>query len=208
MKLGQLLEMPQIKREELPVDPTFGPFLSQVSIERNFELIFKGETGLGFDYLVVIRKDRLAAAIGYLDERSDGVVGLRVTGYLEFKPPSISGMQHITLPPHALQVGRVRVAKASQALGWGMRLYAALADAGFAIISDNLQYLGGQALWQKIAKQTLNGHYQVFVIKQGEVVMDGDHPVIYDGSSIDDSELWSEDCDQKNTLFVLKKGST
>lgn len=204
MLLSQLLEMPTLKPEELPPSPA-RPFFSEASLERNYEFIHRGETHEGEKYWVVIKKNKHTAAIGIPGQRDDGTFGMDIIGTVDFKPPNLSGLKDIKVGENVLQVGLAHVVPNRQSRGWGMYLYTSLAEAGYVIISDNLQYLGGQALWRRISKVTMHGRYGVYVLKHGDVVMDGDKPKVYDGSNIDDCELWSEGAEQKYTLFVLKK---
>jgi hypothetical protein len=130
-----------------------------------------------------------------------------VLGTLDFKPPLISGngLVDTTAHKHVLQVALAHVVPNRQQRGIGLQLYAALAHAGYVIISDNTQYLGGQALWKRIARETLGGRYQVFVLDNGVPRLDAAGQLVtYDGSNIDDAELWSEDRSRKYTLFALK----
>lgn len=204
MKIEQLLEMPVLRKTELPPREA-RPFFSEASLARNYEFIHRSTTHNGTDYWVVIKKDRTIAAIGFPGQRDDGTFGMDVIGTLEFRPPTISSKRVLSVPDSALQVGLAHVVPRHQGLGWGLYLYTALADAGYVIISDNLQYLGGQAIWKRIAKQTMVGGYQVFVVDDGEIRVDADgNPLVYDGSNIDDSGIWSEDAVKKYALFILK----
>lgn len=68
-----------------------------------------------------------------------------------------------------------------------------------------IRNIGGKELWKKIARLSVNSEYQVFVLDHGQLRLDNNgNPVIYDGNNIDDAELWSENIDNKYTLFALK----
>lgn len=61
------------------------------------------------------------------------------------------------------------------------------------IISDNLQYEGGKALWKKLAKIKPNSiKCLVYSEQEGGNVFENENGIIdYNGSNIDDSEIWS-----------------
>jgi hypothetical protein len=204
MKLQQLLEMPEIRKTEL-APRVARPFFSEASLARNYDFIHRGTSLGGTDYWVVLKKDSSMAALGFPGQRSDGAFGMDVIGTLEFKSHNLSGLKTITAGKNVLQVGLAHIVPKHQSQGWGLYLYTSLAAAGYIVISDNLQYLGGQAIWKRLAHQSLHDNYSVYVIDQGEVRLGTDgQPVLYDGSNIDDSGLWSEDATSKYTLFVLK----
>lgn len=210
MKLAhihQLLEMPTLKPEEMPPRAPARPFFSMGSLARNYEFIHKGQTSEGEEYWCVIKKDKQTSAIGIPGVRSDGVRGMDVIGTADFKSSVVlSGLERIPVGPHILQIELAEVVSNRQNRGWGMYLYTSLAEAGYVIISDNTQYLGGHALWKRIARETMQGRYHVYVLKHGEPVLDDSgQPKVYDGTNIDDSELWSTNSDQKYTLFALKR---
>lgn len=110
-----------------------------------------------------------------------------------------------------MQVDGVEVYDAIKARGIGSQFYFALAQYGFVIISDNFQYLGGKALWKKIASKSTSEKCSVYVIDEGEPVTDEDDNLIeYNGSNLDDDELWATtdvpiNDRKKYVLFVLKK---
>lgn len=205
MKLRHLLEMPVLRKEELP-PRTDSPFYSEETLAANHEFIHTGTTADGIKYWCVMRKDGHSAAIGTPGQRADGKWGMRILGTVEFKQLQLSGKLPIQLKSNVKHVGLVHIGVPTQRQGWGMRLYTALADAGYSVISDNTQYIGGQSLWKRIAAETMSGRYKVYVIKNGEIVTDSNGiPVEYNSHNIDDSDLWSENTDHKYTLFGLVK---
>jgi hypothetical protein len=206
MRLTQLLEMPVLKQDELPVKIA-RPFYTLQLVERNHETIHKGTTTENQQYWCVLRKNKQSASIGILGQRDDGAWGLDILGTVDFKPTTLlSGRKEFNIPGSVLQVGLVEVVPNRQGRGWGLYLYTALAEAGYVIISDNTQYIGGQASWKRIAADTLHNKYKVYVLKDGEPLVDKmGNLVTYDGTNIDDAQLWSANADNKYTLFVLRK---
>ena len=199
MKLHELLiEMPIFKHEVLK-DQMHRPFTTDKALERRFDIVNVGKTQFGDSYGVFISKRHDFAVIGIPGIReSDGENGIDVIGTVNFKTPMINGFGLIDISnlSQVLQVSLVHVAAEQQDRGWAMYLYASLIKAGFIVISDNTQYIGGKELWKKIARNSLDGKYSVYVIDQGKVRMNGDIPLKYDGINIDDSELWSENSDE------------
>lgn len=61
------------------------------------------------------------------------------------------------------------------------------------IVSDNLQYEGGKALWKKLAKIKPNNiKCLVYSEKENGRVFEDENGIIdYNGSNIDDSEIWT-----------------
>jgi hypothetical protein len=206
MKLTQLLEMPIIKPTELPVKIA-RPFYTMRSIDRNHETIHKGTTVENQQYWCLLRKDKQSAAIGIPGQRDDGAWGLDILGTVDFKPTTLlSGRKEFSIPGSVLQVSLVEIVPKRQGRGWGLYLYTALAEAGYVVISDNTQYIGGQALWKRIAADTLHNQYKVYILKDGEPLVDDKGELVtYDGTNIDDAQLWSTNADNKYTLFVLRK---
>jgi hypothetical protein len=207
MKLLDLFEAPQLVKSEL-LPSSNRPFITLSALERRYSPVAHSHTDDGNPYAVFIRKDLTTAFIGIPGERkSDNEVGIVVLGTVEFRPPNLSGRKLIDLTEHkhVLQVALAHVIPQYQDQNWGLKLYASLASAGYIVISDNTQYLGGQALWKRIAKETLSDSYQVYIIDDGDVRLDTNGaPVTYDGSNISDAELWAEDTKHKYTLFMLK----
>ena len=207
MKLQDLLEMPLLKNQELKFDHPVRPFMSLETIDRDFDYINKDKTTEGDDYFVVMKKDNSVAIIGVPWIREpDKREGIKIYGDVEFKHVRhLTGMQILSAGKNVVQVDLVRVPEKLKSRGWGFYLYLSLAAAGYVIISDNTQFIGGKALWKKIAERTVHGNYAVYMIDDGKVrVDDQGNPIIYTGKNIDDSELWSENTDKKYTLFALR----
>jgi hypothetical protein len=206
VKLSDLLEMPVLRPTEL-TPKIARPFYTMQSIERSYDAIYKGVTLEGQQYWCLLRKDKQSASIGIPGQRDDGAHGLDVIGNVDFKPTTIlSGRRDFTIPKSVLQVSLVEIVPKRQSRGWGLYLYTALAEAGYVVVSDNTQYIGGQALWKRIASDTLHNKYRVYIIKNGEpLTNDAGNLIEYDGSNIDDAQLWSTNSDHKYTLFALRK---
>lgn len=75
-----------------------------------------------------------------------------------------------------------------------MAMYVLLARYGFTVVSDFEQFNGGKALWQKMAKQSSSRKFvvRVWSDEKEDWVRDQDGAVLsYDGTNIDDAEIWN-----------------
>lgn len=208
MKLEDLSETPQYVDKEL--DKKFeirGVFVSDDTLKVDYDQLYdRDDPDIG-KIEAFIKKSKSAAIIGLRQKReSDGKNGVRPHCIVEFKNKvNLNGIKHIPGSQNDLQVSIVTTSENSRRSGFGMLLYLALAKNGFTVVSDNTQYIGGKALWKTLASNMIGSKYKVFVLENGELMMDGDKPIVYDGSNIDEALLWSESVDKKYVLFALKK---
>lgn len=205
MKIAELLnEMPRLETRELPTvnSGIYKKFYSNESIKAKYDVL---ETK---PFIIGISKDKTFAFIGAKGNREDdGVEGAFILGTIDFKKPvNISSTKNVELPERAIQVDGVEINKINQRRGVGYYLYLALIKAGYAVISDNLQYLGGQAIWKKVAKKAINNKYKVFIMDDEEIRMKDGKPEEYNGTNIDDAEIWSTGQKHVYTLLVAIKG--
>lgn len=103
-----------------------------------------------------------------------------------------------------LQVEGVCVDRRYQEIGFATQLYEALVlKCGVILMSDNTQYEGGKALWQKIAKSS--NALSVFILDSDAGLFfpyDGTK-AIYDGISIPEEKIWSVHPDVEHFGIVL-----
>lgn len=206
MKLSALLEAPPVfVNKDLKLDTPLRPFMSQKSIDRDYEFIVNDKTVEGQEYWIILHKNKLNALIGEPGTREDGVFGMSILGELTFKISTVlSSIKKLNIPKHVLQVSLVRMSEDKKGRGYGFYLYLGLVSAGYVIVSDFTQYIGGKELWKRIAARTVNSKYAVYVLENGEPKLnDNGEPIIYDSKNIDDAILWSETPEKKMTLFVL-----
>lgn len=213
MKVRELFEMPDFVPGEMPtlsVGSTID-FYSEDTIKRSFDVLNL------FDYegkkvAMLMSKTGKFAVIGFMDERKeDKKTGLRITGQVEFKTtPNIAYDRDVPIGKEVLQVDGVEVPAKHKEKGYGSLLYLSLIKYVYVLISDNLQYAGGKALWKKMAK--LSGvDYQVYVIENGKPLLDKNgEPKTYDGTNIDDAKIWSAPgkapkTSKRYTLLLLRK---
>jgi hypothetical protein len=203
MKVEELFEMPRLEPKELPTvnSGKIRRFNSNETLKVKYNIIAKfGKNIVG------ISKDSSYAFIGEQGTREDNVKGAYVLGTIDFKKPlNISSIEHIEAPEKVLQVDGVEISKKFQRDGIGYYLYLGLIKAGYVVISDNLQYLGGKAIWKKIAKLAINNNYKVYISDDTELRMKNGQPEVYDGSNIDDAEIWSLNNSKVYTVLVAIK---
>lgn len=201
MKISELLETPQLEPIDLP-HFMHRQFHSNRSINSLYNMLKPIS-----NYCVGISKDNSYAFIGELGIRQeDQVAGAYIYGHIEFKDQlNVSSTIHVDYGDKVLQVDGVEIVKEYKNRGIGYYLYLTLIHNEYTIICDNLQYLGGQAIWKKIASQSINNQYNVYIIDDEELLMKNGQPVKYDGSNIDDCEIWSTCKDKVYTLLVATK---
>lgn len=103
-----------------------------------------------------------------------------------------------------LQVEGVCVERRFQESGFATKLYEALVlKCGVILMSDNTQYEGGKALWQKIARNS--NALTVFVLDtdSGTFFPYDGTKAIYDGISIPEEKIWSIHPDEELFGVVL-----
>lgn len=203
MKIEELFEMPQvIDRELMTIDSgAYERFNTLATLKAKYRQLISIEK-----FIVGISKDTSFAFIGeYSNRKEDDEPGAIVYGTVDFKKPvNISSIADIDVPKKVLQIDGVEISKKYQRDGIGYYLYLALIKAGYIVISDNLQYLGGKALWKKIAKKAINNNYKVYIADDTELRMKDGKQEEYDGSNIDDAEIWSMNNSKAYTLLVAK----
>lgn len=214
MKVRELFETPDFSDKEMPTYSTGNTFnfYSEDTIKRDFDVIdissFKGDKAV-----TIISKTKKFAVIGRMGIRKeDKKVGIFIIGTVEFKDtPNISYKEDIPTSENVLQVDSAEIKPKDKTKGFGVLLYCNLAKYGFVIISDNFQYIGGKALWKKIASLAQFRKLNVYIIENGKPMLDEDgKPIKYDGSNIDDADIWAAPTSditksKRYTLLMLRK---
>ena len=212
MKLSQLLEAPPDfgNREISTFGSSFGTYSTE-TIDREFEIIARVKRE-DSEYWVLLKKNKSFAVLGYLVKRDETEVGVKIVGQIDFKADlDLSFFTDIKIKaPNELQVDGVEIQDKKRMANFGTSLYFALAQFGYVLISDTFHYIGGQALWKRVAKDAARENCAVLVIGDGEPLMADGEPIEYNGQNIPDSELWAgTDVPVKerkrHVLFVLKK---
>lgn len=221
MKLTEILkEAPKFEDEDLPdhyKKNIHEHFLSFGAIERQFEIIWRGKTSLFNDQEFHANRQLYDEGIIFFNKATN-IMYLGATGHYgntdgAFLFFSVEAKWYLQLsdefePAHnkAFQMNLSHLDKGiSEGHGLGQFLYLKLAELGYYVISDTIQYRGGKALWKKIARNLrVDGDMIVLVIDHGELRENPDGTfVTYMNSNISDDKLWSTDNTHKYTLFVL-----
>lgn len=109
-----------------------------------------------------------------------------------------------------LQVDTVHTDPEYRNLFLAGRLYFLLADRGYSIVSDYSQYLGGKALWKKLARESASRQYVVSIWDdetQDWIKDSSGHKVEYNASNLSDERIWKDISlhSEPTTLLVLEK---
>ena len=159
MKLQDLLEGPPpvFNPKEMPSAQIFGTgkFYSEKTIKQKFDIIGQFEKD-DKKYFVILDKNLEFGCVIYAGLReADQERGGFIVASIDFKNPiNITYDRDVTYDrSKVIQVDGVEIYKSEdKRLGLGFYLYLSLIKAGYVVISDNYQYIGGKELWKKIIK--------------------------------------------------------
>lgn len=186
MKILKLLEMPDFRDSLMPFF-SVAYRMSLRSLEQSFDELRQNE--FPDQYGFFLRKDKKQAIVVKY-ERSEHEVRGKIVVELDFKD-TLEIVWDGTPPQFNLPVlqvdGVVNFDGASQAKGLVVGLYKLLANQ-FVVISDNIHYQGGQAIWEKLAID--DDGTSVLLCNNGEIVMDGDTPLRFNGANYPKTEIW------------------
>lgn len=97
--------------------------------------------------------------------------------------------------PKQLQVSKAVTNENYRSYGLGLAMYVVLARYGYSVVSDYEQFAGGINLWKKIARESNFRNYAVRIWSDTleDWVRDTSGEIIkYDGSNIDESDIWND----------------
>jgi hypothetical protein len=206
MRYKELFEAPTYNDKELP------QYTANVAGLRSIDTLNEEWTEL--DTLthdnrlvsIFVKNTLSSAIIGTWVIRNDGKKALDPLVTLTFKKDlNLSYLSDERPSGKLLQVDLVEAGSDDQKrAGLGYLLYKAVMNAGYTVISDNVQYRGGRRLWEKIVKLSAVEQHNVFIIRDGEYLTD-DHgdKIKYDGSNIQDSEIWGPQGSMKHHFTLL-----
>lgn len=219
MKLSELvtlLEMPQFVDRELPREEPQQAKMSVDAFEREYSLLTKYNVnydgGEPVTVVVGLRHDKTGAVSGDLfkdPQENRWYVHIRINLTFHEEP------QQSEIPGDVLQVDTVIAGTGTKSQGQGYNLYKALVDGGYTLLSDNVQYIGGKKLWDKIIRKAVADGYQVYILKGDKLMRGEDGKAIhFDGHNIDHNQVWkkpggaaerAQDQEAYHTLLVATK---
>jgi hypothetical protein len=172
--------------------------LSVRSIERNYDSLGLIEMSDGDAMQLLFHKKR-EVVIGVLSEEVEYHDVLFTLG---FKSSPTFSAAWVSNP---LQVDKVSISRKYEGRGIAQFAYARLAKIGFTVVSDQDQYLPGKMLWKKIVRLAKLENYEVLVFRTD----DAENPKVYDGSNIDDADIWKKytDEDAQKVLLAVRAKS-
>lgn len=207
MLLQEILnEMPQFKDQDLKLG----------AISANFDNYSVQEFKNGYRVLAQKPQGQDTVIVGLSNDEMVGIVGLirkddpetiKTIVALEFY--GITDLGEAGEHP-ALQVELVLATDDSIGFGYGYLLYKSILNNGYTIVSDETQYKGGKALWQKIVRKAASDLHNVYIMQNGKYMRDAaGKPIVYDGSNISDDTIWGKPGSQKHadTLLVAMNTS-
>ena len=182
---------------------------STAAVKRSFEVI-EELTFAGQHFLIIF--DRLtprAAIIKAEPEGDEKDLRHAVVAMLELKNQKTIGDNVISVDrfwedQNVLQVEGVCVERQLQEAGFATQLYEALVlKCGLILMSDNIHYAGGKALWQKIARSSTQ--LSVFILDSdaGRFYPYDGAKAAYNGTSIPEDKIWSTHPDKEHFGIVL-----
>ncbi|WP_253282907.1 MULTISPECIES: hypothetical protein [Cedecea] len=182
---------------------------SAAAVKRSFDVI-EELTFAGQKFLIIFDKQTPRAAIIKAEPEGDEK-DLRhvVVAMLELQNQKSIGDNVISVDrfwedDSILQIEGICVESRLQEAGFATQLYEALVlKCGVILMSDNIHYAGGKALWQKIARSS--SQLAVFVLDSdsGRFYPYDGTKAVYDGTSIPEESIWSVHPDKQRFGVVL-----
>ena len=119
---------------------------------------------------------------------------------LEFKEKS--NLNFANTFKNVVQVDKVAVMPSKGNKEIASTVYKMLVDAGFTVVSDATQFDPAKHLWKKIAHDT---NYKMYVadVDRGIFKDTAGDDIVYNGTNISDSEIWTSGSDFNGSYRVL-----
>ena len=207
MKVQELFEGPYLIGQEYTPSIKMDSYPSLEGLKREFEHLGTMEKE-GHEYNFWLSKNKRFAKVSV--EAVDP--NMPSAGKRQLIVATLSFDNRAGLPvKHELQVDTVYTHPDYRTLFVSGILYIVLARYGYSIVSDFSQYLGGQALWKKIATLSEARNYSVFIWldEEQDWVRDSAGALVkYNASNIADDKIWLDISEhhKATTLFCLVHG--
>ena len=119
---------------------------------------------------------------------------------IQFKPSNLLKFKNNFT--NLIQVDKASVLRKSGTQGIASTVYKMIVDNGFTLVSDVTQFDPAKALWKKLAQDSV---YKIYVadIDQGIFQDEDGIDIVYNGSNINDHDIWTSGSDMNGIYRVL-----
>lgn len=180
---------------------------SPSAVARRFEILKEVEIGGTACQIIWDAKLPFAAIINAVPEMIKDEMRHRVIATLELqRRPQLEGVlvKDFWESIDVAQIEGVVVDGVMRDFGLATLMYETIAnEAGIVLLSDNEQYAGGKALWQRIAQHSESLTVYILDTDSAKFYPYNGTRVSYDGKSIDESAIWSIHPDRSKHGVVL-----
>lgn len=159
-------------------------FHSRVAFERIYSVVDATRlNGVLFFFCVMKHFSPVIARV-FVEENGGFlcVAEVKFKKTLTFKPSPVKNL---------IQVHSANTAEEYQSFGLVSHLYVSLIAKGYAVASDATQFTPGANLWKHIARESTMRGLKVRLFNGEEFMKKNGKDVIYNGSNVDDSLIWS-----------------
>lgn len=210
MKVRELFEDPYLIGQEYIPSIKMDWYPSFASLNRENQHLGSMELDVGEKYEFWLSKDKKVALVTVeAIDPSNKELGMRQLVVVKLTFDNRAGLP----VKNELQVDTVYTHPSYRSRFLGGILYIVLARYRFSIVSDFSQYLGGQAIWKKIATLAEARNYSVFIWSDEDQdwVKDANGtPIRYNAINVADDKIWRDISEhhEATTLFCLVHRTT
>lgn len=190
MKLKDILkEMPHDLGSDAPFNFKISNFeISSNALNREFE--FLGDLQMPSNtFSFWIRKNKSSSVITIKGEYRNDVQYNDIITEVNFNNRFMIDVKN------QLQVSKAVTIEQYRSYGLSLAMYVVLARYGYTVVSDYEQFAGGINLWRKIARESNFRNYVVRIWSdnlEDWIRNDNGDIVKYDGTNIDQSDIWND----------------
>lgn len=206
MRFSELFETPTYQATELPISDFEINIISKDTLDRDYDLLGELRDNVLEHTIGAIKKDKTLAIIGPVKKRRDGKISVEIHSEIKFhaRPELGNASAGNDLAENAIQVDTVLSIESQKGRGNAYKLYKMLLNHGYTVVSDNIQYVGGRKLWEKILRQSFLENHNVFILQNGRYLRDANGaPLVYDGVNISADDIWSTDKKSEPHYYTL-----
>lgn len=185
--------------------PSWNTFTSDTSLTRLYTPL--GKIQVADDEVTLHLLKPKTSVIGTIKAEKDNELSNRVIFSLKLKKKhTLAEVPKGINKAKILQVDKVAVDPDFEGRGIASYAYSALAEQGYSVLSDVAQFQDGKQLWKRMAAKAHLRNYRIFILDSSYGVQKKDgRPLEYNGSNIDDAEIWSsgEDYSKYHVLLMM-----